>query len=148
MHRSDQEIFILNHSQGETVCYPLVLLEGIIDQNTKKAGPRRLLRMSSSDTSNNSESERGNKLQVLDSAFIENELDVALDELSILIKCGNHEMAWPVVRTGFKVVVPLNTGENLIVFKVMDRTDICELEFMLTYAPLTISRYVYPSFNC
>lgn len=138
IHKPDHDILILNHSHNETVCYPLVLLEGIIEQNTNNTGgPRRLLRMSSSETS---ESESRNKLQVLDSESTENTFEVLQDELTLLIKCGNHQMTWPVVRRGFKVVVPLNIGENLIMLKVMDRVDICELELKLTYAPLTTSR--------
>lgn len=134
------EIHILNHSQNENVCYPLVLLEGEIRQNAKTASPRRLLQVSSSETSENSELESGNKLQVLDSAFIENACQVHQDELTLQIKSGNHQMTWPVVKGGFKVVVPLTVGENLITLKVLDIIDICQLQLKLTYAPLTISR--------
>lgn len=31
------EILILNHSQNETVCYPLVLIEGVISNNAETA---------------------------------------------------------------------------------------------------------------
>jgi len=130
------EIRILNHTEGETVCYPLVLLEGIIltNQDFNTVGHKRLLR-----TSSDSESERADKLQVLDSS---NEIssEVGLKESTLLVKCGDYQMMWPVVRTGFKVVVPLDIGENLIMLKAMDREDITVLELRLTYTPLTISR--------
>lgn len=149
MEKTGQEICVLNHFQGETVCYPLVLLEGIICPNSETSGPKRIRRVSSTslDTSSDSESERRNKIRALDSTLIENELEVYQDGFSILIRCGNHELSWPVVCKGFKAVVPLNIGENLIVLKVPDRTDLNELEFKLTYIPVTISRYACYSFN-
>lgn len=130
------EIRILNHFQGETISFPLVLLEGtILRQDVNTAfGQRRLLR-----TSNDSESERADKLQVLDST-IENTFPVDQEESSLLIKCRNHQMMWPVIRTGFKAVVPLSIGENFITLKAMDREDLNVLELKLTYTPLTISR--------
>lgn len=140
IQKPDHEILILNHSQNETVCYPLVLLEGVIRQNAKTTGPRRLLQMSSSESSENSELESGNKLEVLDSASMENACQIHQDELTLQIKSGIHQMTWPVVKGGFKMVVPLTTGENLITLKVLDRVDIREVELKLTYAPLTISR--------
>lgn len=144
MEKTDQEICVLNHFQGETVCYPLVLLEGIICPNSETSGPKRIRRVSNTslDTSSDSESERRNKIRALDSTLIENELEVYQDGFSILIRCGNRELSWPVVCKGFKAVVPLNIGENLIVLKVPDRTDLNELEFKLTYIPVTISRFV------
>lgn len=144
MEITDQEICVLNHFQGETVCYPLVLLEGIICPNSETSGPKRIRRLSNtrSDASSNPESEMDNKIQALDSKWIGKELEVAQDDLSILIKCGDHEMSWPVVSKGFKVVVPLNTGENLIVLKVPHRTEMNELKLKLTYTPVTISRFV------
>ena len=150
MEKTDQEICVLNHFQGETVCYPLVLLEGIICPNSETSGPKRIRRVSSTslDTSSDSESERRNKIRALDSTLIENELEVYRDGFSTLIRCGNHELSWPVVCKGFKAVVPLNIGENLIVLKVPDRTDLNELEFKLTYKPVTISRYACYSFSC
>ena len=47
---------------------------------------------------------------------------------------------WPIVKGGFKVVVPLTTGENLVELKVMDKVDICEFDLKLQYEPLTVSR--------
>lgn len=140
VQKPDHEILILNHSQNETVCYPLVLLEGVIRQNAKKTGLRRLLQMSSSETLKNSELESGNKLQVLDSASMENACQRHQDELTLQIKSGIHQMTWPVVKGGFKVVVPLTNGENLITLKMLDRVDTCEVKLKLTFAPLTISR--------
>lgn len=139
-HKSDQEILILNHSQNETIGYPLVLLEGVISNyNMNPFGPRRLL---SSEKSKNLESERGNKLQILDSASTMANITTKVhgDQWTLQIKTGNHQMTWPIVNGGFKVVVPLTTGENLVGLKVMDRVDIHELELKLTYEPLTISR--------
>lgn len=138
--KPDREILILNHSQNEIVCYPLVLLEGVISQNAKTAGPRRLLQMSTSETSKNLETERGNNLQILDSTSIKNTSQIQQDEWTLQIKTGNHQMTWPVIKGGFKVVVPLTTGENLILLKVTDRVDIHEFDLKLTYEPLTISR--------
>lgn len=140
-HKPDQEILILNHSQIETIGYPLVLLEGLISNyNMNPVGPRRILSSEKSE----SESERGNKLQILDSAstMARNITKVRVhgDQWTLQIKTGNHEMTWPIVNGGFKVVVPLTTGENLVGLKVMDRVDIHELELKLTYEPLTISR--------
>ena len=139
-HKSDQEILILNHSQNETVGYPLVLLEGVISNNMSTVGPSRLLQMSTSETSKNLKSERGDKHQILDSASIKNTIQGHQDEWTLQIKTGNHQMTWPIVKGGFKVVVPLTTGENLVQLKVMDRADIHEFDLKLTYEPLTISR--------
>ena len=139
-HKPGREILILNHSQNDTVCYPLVLLEGVISQNAKTAGPRRLLQMSTSETSKNLEAERGNKLQILDSISIKNTSQVHQDEWTLQIKTGNHQMMWPIVKGGFKVVVPLTIGENLILLRVVDRVDIPEFNLKLTYEPLTRSR--------
>ena len=129
------EIRILNHAEGETVCYPLVLLEGIIaSQDFNTVGHKRLIR-----TSSDAESERADKLQVLDSnTEIASEVD--LKESTLLVIGGDHQMMWPVIRTGFKVVVPLDIGENLIILKAMDREDISVLELRLRYTPLRISR--------
>ena len=136
----EHEILILNHSQNETVCYPLVLLEGVIRQSTKTAGPGKLLQMSSLERPNNSGSESGNKRQAVDSTSLENTCLIHQGELTLQIKSENHQMTWPVVKAGFRAVVPLIIGENLITLKVLDRVDICELELKLTYAPLTLSR--------
>ena len=137
--KPDQEILILNHSQMETIGYPLVLLEGVISNyNMNPVGPRRLLSSENSE----SKSERDNKLQILDSAstMASNTTKVHGDQWTLQIKTGNHQMTWPIVNGGFKVVVPLTTGENLVGLKVMDRVKIHELELKLTYEPLTISR--------
>lgn len=134
------EILILNHSQNETVCYPLVLIEGVISNNAETAGPRSPLQMPASETSKNLESERGNKLQILDSTSIKNTSQVHQDKWTLQIKTGDHQMMWPIVKGGFKVVVPLITGENLVRLKVMDTADIHEFNLKLTYEPLTISR--------
>ena len=139
-HKPDHEILILNHSQNETVCYPLVLIEGVINNNAETAGPRRLLQMPTSETSKNLESERDNEVQIQGSASIKNTSQVYQDEWTLQIKTGDHQMTWPIVKGGFKVVVPLTTGENLIRLKVMDRVNICEFDLKLTYEPLTISR--------
>ena len=139
-HKSDQEILILNHSQNETVGYPLVLLEGVISNNMSTVRPSRLLQMSSSETSKNLKSEGGDKHQILDSVSIKNTIQGHQDEWTVQIKTGNHQMTWPIVKGGFKVVVPLTTGENLVQLKVMDRLDIHEFDLKLTYEPLTISR--------
>lgn len=139
-HKPDHEILILNHSQNETVCYPLVLIEGVINNNAETAGPRRLLQMPTSETSKNLESERDNEVQIQGSASIKNTSHVYQDEWTLLIKTGDHQMTWPIVKGGLKVVVPLTTGENLIRLKVMDRVNICEFDLKLTYEPLTISR--------
>lgn len=131
------EIQILNHEQGETICYPLVLLEGIIArQDISAAGDRRLLQ-----TSSDPDSERAGKLQLLDSSA-ENTFGDDQGKSTLLVKCRNHEMAWPVIKKGFKAVVPLNIGENLIVLKAMDNEHTNVLEFILTYTPLQISRFV------
>ena len=138
-HKPDQEILILNHSQMETIGYPLVLLEGVISNyNMNPVGPRRLL----SSEKSQSESKTGNKLQILDSAstMASSTTKVHGDQWTLQIKTGNHQMTWPIVNGGFKVVVPLTTGENLVGLKVMDRVKIHELELKLTYEPLTISR--------
>ena len=138
-HKPDQEILILNHSQIETIGYPLVLLEGVISNyNMNPVGPKRLLSSEKSE----SESERGNKLHILDSAstMARNITKVHGDRWTLQINTGNHQRTWPIVNGGFKVVVPLTTGENLFGLKVMDRVDIHELELKLTYEPLTISR--------
>ena len=140
IHEPDHEILILNHSQNETVCYPLVLIEGVISSNMNTVGPRRLLQMAYSEASKNLESEGGNKLQILDSTSNKNTSQVHRDEWTLQIKTGDHQMMWPIVNGGFKVVVPLTTGENLILLKVMERADICEFDLKLTYEPLTISR--------
>ena len=81
-HKPDHEILILNHSQNDTVCYPLVLIEGVISNNVETAGPRRLLQMSSSVISKNLESdqERNNKVQILHSTSIKNTSQVQEDE--------------------------------------------------------------------
>ena len=141
-HEPDHEILILNHSQNDTVCYPLVLIEGVISNNAETAGPRRLLQMSSSEISKNLESdqERDNKVQILDSTTIKNTSQVQQDEWTLQIKTGDHQMMWPIVKGGFKVVVPLTTGENLVELKVMDKADICEFDLKLQYEPLTVSR--------
>ena len=141
-HEPDHEILILNHSQNDTVCYPLVLIEGVISNNAETAGPRRLLQMSSSEISKNLESdqERDNKVQILDSTTIKNTSQVQQDEWTLQIKTGDHQMMWPIVKGGFKVLVPLTTGENLVELKVMDKVDICEFDLKLRYEPLTVSR--------
>lgn len=139
-HKPDHEILILNHSQNETVCYPLVLIEGVINNNAETAGSRRLLQMPTSEISKNLESERDNEVQIQGSASIKNTSQVYQDEWNLQIKTGDHQMMWPIVKGGFKVVVPLTTGENLIRLKVMDRVNICEFDLKLTYEPLTISR--------
>ena len=141
-HKRDHEILILNHSQNDTVCYPLVLIEGVISNNVETAGPRRLLQMSSSEISKNLESdqERDDKVQILDSTSIKNTSQVQEDEWTLQIKNGDHQMMWPIVKGGFKVVVPLTTGENLVELKVMDKVDICEFDLKLRYEPLTVSR--------
>ena len=141
-HKRDHEILILNHSQNDTVCYPLVLIEGVISNNAETAGPRRLLQMSSSEISKNLESdqERDDKVQILDSTSIKNTSQVQEDEWTLQIKNGDHQMMWPIVKGGFKVVVPLTTGENLVELKVMDKVDICEFDLKLRYEPLTVSR--------
>ena len=136
--KSDHEILILNHSQNDIVCYPLVLIEGVMSNNTETAGPKSLLRMPASETSKNLESQSGNKR--LDSTSIKNTSQVHQDEWTLQIKTGDHQMMWPVVKGGFKVVVPLTIGENLVQLKVMDRVDIHEFDLKLTYEPLTISR--------
>lgn len=141
-HKPDHEILILNHSQNETVCYPLVLIEGVINNNAETAGPRRLLQMPTSEISKNLESERDNEVQIQGSASIKNTSQVYQDEWNLQIKTGDHQMTWPIVKGGLKVVVPLTTGENLIRLKVMDRVNICEFDLKLTYEPLTISRFV------
>ena len=141
-HKPDYEILILNHSQNETVCYPLVLIEGVISNNGETADPRRLLQMPSSEMSKNLESdqERDNKVQILDSTSIKNTSQVQQDKWALQIKTGDHQMMWAIVKGGFKVVVPLTTGENLVELKVMDRADICQFDLKLRYEPLTISR--------
>ena len=139
-HKLDHEILPLNHSQNETVCYPLVLIEGVISNNAKTTDPRRLLQISTSETSKHLESERDNKVQNLDSTSISNTSQVHQDEWTLQIKTGNHQMMWPIVKGGFKVVVPLTTGENLVGLKVMNRVDICGFDLKLTYEPLTTSR--------
>ena len=141
-HKPDHEILILNHSQNDTVCYPLVLIEGVISNNAETAGLRRLLQMSSSEISKNLESdqERDNKVQILDSTTIKNTSQVQQDEWTLQIKTGDHQMMWPIVKGGFKVLVPLTTGENLVELKVMDKVDICEFDLKLRYEPLTVSR--------
>ena len=129
------EIRILNHVQGETVSYPLVLLEGIITtQDVNSVGYKRLLQ-----TSTDSGSERPGKLQVLDTN-IGNSFQIDKEESPLLVKCGSHQMIWPIIRTGFKVVVSLNIGENTIILKEVNRDDICALELKLTYTPMTLSR--------
>lgn len=138
-HKPDQEILILNHSRNEIVCYPLVLIEGVIRNYTETAGSESLLQMPASETSD-LESERGNGLQILDSTFINNTSQVHQDKWILQIETGDHQMMWPVVKRGFKVVVPLTKGENLVRFKVMDRVNIHEFDLKLTYEPLTMSR--------
>ena len=87
------EIQILNHEQGETICYPLVLLEGIIArQDISAAGDRRLLQ-----TSSDPDSERAGKLQLLDSS-VENTFGDDQGKSTLLVKCRNHEMTWPVIK--------------------------------------------------
>lgn len=130
------EIRILNHIQEDTVFYPLVLLEGVITRPNVNtfAGHKMLLQ-----TSVDSGSQRADKLQVLDST-VENSCYIDQEEITLLVKCGDHQMTWPVIRTGFKVVVPLEIGKNSIVLEVKDREGINALELRLTYAPLTLSR--------
>lgn len=132
---SSYKIQILNHLHGETICYPLVLLEGIIivTEHSCSVGHRRLLR-----TSGDPESDRADKLQILDSSP-QNNLDIFQEDTKLLVKCNCHQMVWPVVKAGFKAVVPLKTGENLIVLKLMHNEDIY-IEFKLIYTPLQISR--------
>ena len=129
---SSCKIQILNHLHGETICYPLVLLEGIIivTEHSSSVGHRRLLR-----TSSDPESDRADKLQILDSSP-----QYTLESFQeLLVKCNCHQVVWPVVKGGFKAVVPLKTGENLIVLKLLHNEDI-DIEFKLIYRPLQISR--------
>ena len=131
------EIRILNHIQGETLLYPLVLLEGIITtQDVNAIGHKTLLQ-----TSTDSGSERPGKLQVLDT-YIENSSQIDQEESSVLVKCGSHQMIWPIIRTGFKVVVSLDIGENTITLKEVNRDDIYALELKLIYTPMALPRYV------
>lgn len=132
---SSYKIQILNHLRGETICYPLVLLEGIIidTEHSSSVGQRRLLR-----TSSDPESDRADKLQILDSSP-QYTLESFQEDTKLFVKCNCHQVVWPVVIGGFKAVVPLKTGENLIVLKLLHNEDIA-IEFKLIYRPLQISR--------
>ncbi|XP_068678882.1 uncharacterized protein [Montipora foliosa] len=134
-------IRILNYIQGDVVCHPLVLLAGTItDQGSNTTGQETSLQ-----TSDNSVSGRPYQVQVLE-ATSTRECSVYSNpkESTLLVRCKDHEMSWPVVEGGFKVVVPLAIGENLISLnlKETDSENISFLELKLTYTPLSLSRLV------
>lgn len=133
-------IRILNHTQGDIVCYPLVLLAGTI---TKQGAHRdgqfgRLL-----ETSVDAGSGRPDKVQVLDGTRV-NSGHIEPSESTLLVSCKDHQMSWPVIEGGFKVVVPLSIGDNLIklTLKINDAENVCAVELKLTYTPLTLPRWV------
>ena len=132
-------IRILNYIQGDVVCHPLVLLAGTItEQGSNTTGQETSLQ-----TSDNSVSGRPYKVQVLEPTST-SECSVYSNpkESTLLVRCKDHEMSWPVIEGGFKVVVPLAIGENLISLnlKETDSEDISFLELKLTYTPLSLSR--------
>lgn len=141
MQMDDQknEIRILNHSQGDIVCYPLVLLAGTIKQGAHRDGQLgRLL-----ETSFDAGSGRPHKVQVLDGTRVSSG-HIEPRESTLLVRCKDHQMNWPVIEGGFKVVVPLSIGANLITLslKVNDAENVCVVELKLTFTPLTLSRWV------
>lgn len=134
------EIRILNHSQGDIVCYPLVLLAGTITKQGAHRGGQlgRLF-----ETSFDAASGRPDKVQVLDGARVSSGY-IEPSESTLLVRCKDHQMNWPVIEGGFKVVVPLSIGVNLITLslKVNDAENVCVVEQKLTYTPLTLPRFV------
>lgn len=134
------EIRILNHSQGDIVCYPLVLLAGTITKQGAHRGGQlgRLF-----ETSFDAASGRPDKVQVLDGARV-SPGHIEPSDSTLLVRCKDHQMNWPVIDGGFKVVVPLSIGVNLITLslKVNDAENVCVVEQKLTYTPLTLPRWV------
>ena len=139
------EISILNHSHGETVCYPLVLLEGKILEkwkNTNAVDVRRHLTPSSMGTSSEVELDRASKLQVLgpdsecEHTVGQNEMEAS----NLQVECGNSLTTCAVISGGFKTVVPLSVGENNIKLSCSNG-GVNDLNFQMTYAPLETSRY-------
>lgn len=65
-----------------------------------------------------------------------------LKELILFVRCKDYEMSWLVIEGGFKVVVFLVIGENLILLnlKEIDLEDISFLEFKLIYILLLLLR--------
>lgn len=128
-------IRILNHENGETVSFPLVLLEGCLNDVQSSSYTRSKISIFSKSDGPGDESgdeDRAVKVHILETTSTDGE---------ILIECQDKRWRWPVVCGGFKALVPLRIGENILTMRSVNEDGAIKLK--LNYAPLPLSRYVH-----
>ncbi|KXJ14794.1 uncharacterized protein LOC110238383 [Exaiptasia diaphana] len=114
----EDNIQVLNYTDGETIDYPFVLLECEI---------RKPVLSEHSLVDNLASEDFENETVQRDFVLVNTE-----------IECRS----WPVVDGGFKALLQLNTGDNLIRFKAWVSGLFMEEDFKLTYTPSSLTRFV------
>ena len=118
-------IKILNHQNGDTIKYPLVLLEGFVT--------------TSASADSVGEPELKHPAITRETSCSNQKEDPHKDE-HILVECQQNCASWPIICGGFKALVPLSTGENTVKLKCTQGKSICELEYKLNYQQPDIKR--------
>ena len=119
---------ILNHRSGETVCFPLVLLEGSVADKPGRSPVRKW-------ECEIDAGHRAAKVHIQETTRVHDEVLVGGQ--------GDEFWRWPVVEGGFKALVPLNVGKNIITLSLSRSDDTNasgDLEFVLNYEPFLLTR--------
>lgn len=117
VRKEHSNIQVLNYTDGETIDYPFVLLECEI---------RRPVLSGHSLVDSSASKDFGNDTRQRD---------------FVLVNTESECRTWPVVDGGFKALLQLNTGDNLIKFKAWASGKFMEENFKLTYTPSALTRF-------
>lgn len=116
------EIEVLNYSDGETIDYPIVLLECQFKNDTKSDGEFGKNEVSLPKDDNDLLKDSENVPQVL-------------------VETQDECKSWPVVRGAFKILVKLVPGDNNLRIKATNEKRLIQKDFHLVYKPSTLPRY-------
>lgn len=118
-------IKVLNHRNGDTVKYPLVLLEGFVsERDWQKVGETTAVGQSA----------------ISSKAVFLNQKDKPENKDHILVESDQICSSWPVIDGGFKVLAMLSPGENILKFKYFRGSCFHKLDYKLWYQKLQVKR--------
>lgn len=112
-----ESIRVLNYTNEETVDYPFVLLECEIEKAFSL------------------------KQRTEHNSAVEEYGTTSLQHDFVLVTNAEECRSWPVVHGGFKALIQLINGENVIKLKASISGTFVENEFKLTYEPSTLTRF-------